>query len=77
MLSFFPLTSDLVEFVACFSKLTFSGALLNSRGILSSLGTVAILGGLAHIPFPGLSSQILYLLSALPVQGEHQCKAGD
>ena len=75
MLSFFPLTSDLVEFIACFSKLTRCFAQQQRHSFFSR--NCCNTWWLGSYSMPWLSSQILYLLSALLVQGEHQCKAGD
>lgn len=50
---------------------------LNSRGVLTTLGSAAILGGLAFILGPGSASQISNISSALSVQVERQFSVGD
>ena len=59
------------------SAVVIVAAELNSRGILTTLGSAAILGGLAFILGPGSASQISNISSALSVQVERQFSVGD
>ena len=56
---------------------TIIGLELNTRGILNTIGTAAILTGLAFIISPGSSSVLKNISSALVVQVERQFKIGD
>ena len=53
------------------------GAELNSQGILTTVGSAAILGGLAFIVGPGSATQIGNISAALAVQVEKQFSVGD
>ena len=59
------------------SAVVIIAAELNSRGVLTTLGSAAILGGLAFILGPGSASQISNISSALSVQVERQFSVGD
>ena len=50
---------------------------LRSQGLLTTVGSAAILGGLAFIVGPGSASQISNISSALTVQVERQFAVGD
>lgn len=50
---------------------------LNSQGVLTTLGSAAVLGGLAFIVGPGSATQIGNISSALAVQVERQFSVGD
>ena len=56
------------------SGIVIIAAELNSRGFLTSIGSAAILGGMAFILGPGSASQISNISSALSVQVESQFK---
>ena len=53
------------------------GTELNSQGLLTTLGSAAILGGLAFIVGPGSATQIGNISAALAVQVEKQFSVGD
>ena len=59
------------------SAVVIIAAELNNRGVLTTLGSAAILGGLAFILGPGSASQISNISSALSVQVERQFSVGD
>ena len=50
---------------------------LNSQGLLTTIGSAAVLGGLAFIVGPGSATQIGNISSALAVQVERQFAVGD
>ena len=50
---------------------------LNSQGVLTTVGSAAVLGGLAFIVGPGSATQIGNISSALAVQVERQFSVGD
>ena len=50
---------------------------LNSQGLLTTVGSAAVLGGLAFIVGPGSATQIGNISSALAVQVERQFAVGD
>ena len=50
---------------------------MNSQGLLTKVGSAAVLGGLAFIVGPGSATQIGNILSALAVQVERQFEVGD
>jgi len=50
---------------------------LNSQGLLTTVGSAAVLGGLAFIVGPGSATQISNISSALAVQVERQYEVGD
>ena len=50
---------------------------LNSQGVLTTVGSAAVLGGLAFIVGPGSATQIGNISSALAVQVERQFQVGD
>ena len=52
-------------------------AQLRSQGLLTTLGSAAVLGGLAFVVGPGSASQISNISSALTVQVERQFSVGD
>ena len=52
-------------------------AQLRSQGLLTTLGSAAVLGGLAFVLGPGSASQISNISSALTVQVERQFAVGD
>lgn len=52
-------------------------AQLKSQGLLTTLGSAAVLGGLAFVVGPGSASQISNISSALTVQVERQFSVGD
>ena len=52
-------------------------AQLRSQGLLTTLGSAAVLGGLAFVLGPGSASQISNISSALTVQAERQFCVGD
>ena len=59
------------------SGIVIFAAEINSRGFLTSIGSAAILGGMAFILGPGSASQISNISSALSVQVERQFSVGD
>jgi small-conductance mechanosensitive channel/CRP-like cAMP-binding protein len=65
---------DLILVVAAFVVFA---AELNSQGVLTTLGSAAVLGGLAFIVGPGSATQIGNISSALAVQVERQFSVGD
>ena len=50
---------------------------LNSQGVLTTIGSAAVLGGVAFIVGPGSATQIGNISSALAVQVERQFSVGD
>ena len=50
---------------------------LNSQGLLTTVGSAAVLGGLAFIVGPGSATQISNISAALAVQVERQYEVGD
>ena len=50
---------------------------LNSQGVLTTIGSAAVLGGLAFIVGPGSATQVGNISSALAVQVERQFSVGD
>ncbi|MGB1417196.1 MAG: cyclic nucleotide-binding domain-containing protein [Synechococcus sp.] len=52
-------------------------AQLKTQGLLTTLGSAAVLGGLAFVVGPGSASQISNISSALTVQVERQFSVGD
>ena len=50
---------------------------LNSQGVLTTVGSAAVLGGVAFIVGPGSATQIGNISSALAVQVERQFSVGD
>lgn len=50
---------------------------MNSQGLLTTVGSAAVLGGLAFIVGPGSATQIGNISSALAVQVERQFEVGD
>ena len=50
---------------------------LQSRGLLTTLGSAAVLGGLAFVVGPGTASQISNISSAITFQAERQFSVGD
>mgnify|MGYP001158242774 FL=1 len=65
---------DLVLVAAAFVVVA---AELNSQGVLTTVGSAAVLGGLAFIVGPGSATQIGNISSALAVQVERQFSVGD
>ena len=65
---------DLALVVAAFVVVA---AELNSQGLLTTVGSAAVLGGLAFIVGPGSATQISNISSALAVQVERQYEVGD
>ena len=65
---------DLVLVAAAFGVVA---AELNSQGVLTTVGSAAVLGGLAFIVGPGSATQIGNISSALAVQVERQFSVGD
>ena len=50
---------------------------MNSQGLLTTVGSAAVLGGLAFIVGPGSATQIGNISSALAVQVERQFEVGE
>ena len=65
---------DLALVVAAFVVVA---AELNSQGLLTTVGSAAVLGGLAFIVGPGSATQISNISAALAVQVERQYEVGD
>ena len=65
---------DLALVAAAFAVVA---AELNSQGLLTTVGSAAVLGGLAFIVGPGSATQIGNISSALAVQVERQYVVGD
>ena len=52
-------------------------AQMKTQGLLTTLGSAAVLGGLAFVVGPGSASQVSNISSALTVQVERQFRVGD